>query len=268
MNLQHLCKLPHCITPGQGLAHQKEQTISSTRAQRTKILTRSSLTLHEAVVYCNKMVASVAEHTESFAQIEERSLATTERQAEARRQAILEYFRVPHTLYDGAEEWNVDHTTVWRWLTDLIEEGIIIKAPFRDGKRDKYVTDGDAGSTRKVLRIFTPNGNHPVGVWAEQQLLEVRDVGGAIAQAWRYSKYHDNPELQHLAGSITPVECKAVIRERLELVRGLVMALEQMLLLPVWETADEATADRYGVEPSREDAVVRVAVAFEQRRGQ
>lgn len=195
-------------------------------------------------------------------------MANTQQQSEARRQAILEYFKMPHTLYEAAEEWNVDHTTVWRWLNTLLDEGIMIKAPFRDGKRDKYVTNSDAGSKSTVLRIFTPKSNAPVGAWGVQTLSEFKDVGGAIAQAWRYSKFHGNPELQAQAGSITPVECKAVIRERLETSKALTVALEQMLLLPIWEDASEVMAERYGVSEDIEHIVIKAAVEFEGRRGQ
>lgn len=185
---------------------------------------------------------------------------------EDRRAAVMECFRSPKTINQAISELRISYHTLWRAMQPLIDQGAVVECTWRDGRQKVFVTIGE--SQDGVVKIVTPGSTLPVGEWATTcyrtpVINNIYDISGALAQTYRYSAYRGTQD-EHLAGSMTPVECKAILRESLIFVQRLQIAIEQMLLAPIWDSTKEA-AERFGPVEIRN--IVQVGEAFEKRHG-
>lgn len=186
---------------------------------------------------------------------------------EERRQSILQAFATPATVDEVAKKLGTSYITVWRAMQPVIEDGLLKEVPWKVGRTKQWVTIGRASETGTVV-ITTPTGTLPVGEWTtvthrQNFLNNILDVSGALSQAYRYQAFRGTQD-EHLAGSMTPTECKAELRKVLEFTRRLSLAIEQMLIADIWENTKEC-AERFGPVDVR--AVIQVGEAFEKRHG-
>lgn len=148
----------------------------------------------------------------------------------------------------------------------MMRESRIIEVPWRRGREKLFIVNGDIDQ-HGVLQIVTPGGTQTLAQWCAFDVTpnEIEDIAGVLSQVWRYSAFQADASQAHLAGSMTPVECKVKLRGSLEFIERLRMALEQMLLADIWEEATPDNAQKFGeVDLQR---ALKNGEAFERRYG-
>jgi DNA-binding Lrp family transcriptional regulator len=191
---------------------------------------------------------------------------------ERQKQAILEFLKDSHTYAEIAEQFGIHKQTAWRVVKELRDEGKVVETPFRSDKQANYIAIGGAAEDGTIM-IVLPSGARSLGQWAmqyapslwPQTCSPLQDVSGALAHLWRYQVYKGDETKRHLAGSMTPTETKAELRKVHEWSKRLAVAIEQMLLAPIW-TDDCDIIEVFGekIQPAE---LIEAGQEFEQRRG-
>jgi hypothetical protein len=184
-----------------------------------------------------------------------------------RRYLVVEFLRTPKTIKEMQAEFKVAYATIWRVIRDLKRQDLVVETPWRTGKEKCYVAK--TNQEGMTVRIITPAGPQTIGWWASaisspKDVPKVFNVSGALAQLWRFRAFSNTDTQKHLAGSTLPVECKAQLRESLEFLKRLEIAVEQMLLAPVWKE-DVDIIEAFGEVDAR--VMVEIGEAFESRLG-
>src|SRR5215467_2394743 len=151
------------------------------------------------------------------------------------------------TIYELSEELHISEWLVQRSIKIMEERGLVKESTWRGGKSGKQkvwvLLAGPGDPAKPVVKVQWPSGEARAAIIVANALRHdqhFRDVSGAMAQAYRYSHYVNAPFPDSAkAGSTTPLQCKATVREALDFTRKLVQTLEALLIAPLWETSLE-----------------------------
>jgi hypothetical protein len=186
----------------------------------------------------------------------------TPHEIQQREEQIAEMLRTPHTMEELCDKFRMSRSTLQRLVKGMEERHLVKTVPWREGKKKRWVSVvNDDGELDPVVKIITEGGAFPIMNWliynepfdlapfqeADKNMQipirllsrysPIRLVANVLGQVWRYSFYNQHPnELSRAqAGSMTPIECKAIVRQALEWTRKQEVVLEQILLAPIWE---------------------------------